>query len=112
MSGAPHCRNWHCTVLIIETRRYRYSYPFLANLHQDPGSSAAVGDEELLITSGEHVRNLYRDVFYVPDPTLSFLGLSVNTSAFSFFEYQGIAVARVFSGQAWLPDLAGRRQGE
>jgi hypothetical protein len=100
MSGAPHCRNWHCTVLIIETRRYRYSYPFLANLHQDPGSSAAVGDEELLITSGEHVRNLYRDVFYV------------NTSAFSFFEYQGIAVARVFSGQAWLPDLAGRRQGE
>ncbi|GFZ50283.1 hypothetical protein JCM24511_08039 [Saitozyma sp. JCM 24511] len=95
---------------IIFATGYRYSYPFLANLHQDPGPSAVVQDEELLITSGEHVRNLYRDVFYVPDPTLSFLGLSVNTSAFSFFEYQGIAVARVFSGQAWLPDLAGRRQ--
>lgn len=51
------------------------------------------------------MHNLYRDVFYIPDPSLAFIGLSINTSAFSFFEYQSLAVARVFSGQARLPDL-------
>jgi hypothetical protein len=54
------------------------------------------------------VLNLYRDVFYIPDPTLSFLGVSVNTSAFSFFEYQSISIARVYSSLARLPNEARR----
>ena len=55
------------------------------------------------------MHNLYRDVFYIPDPTLAFVGISVNTSAFSFFEYQSISVARVFSGKARLPDPQSQR---
>lgn len=91
--------------------RYQYSYPFLPHLHLDPidGSPSEEDNERLLITDGSGVRNLYRDVFYNPDPTLTFLGLSVNTSAFSFFEYQSISVARVFTGKAVLPTLSDRR---
>jgi hypothetical protein len=54
------------------------------------------------------VHHLYRDSFYLPDPTLAFVGLSINTSAFSFFEYQSIAVARVWARQAALPNFARR----
>lgn len=53
--------------------------------------------------------NLYRDVFYIPDPTLAFVGLSVNVSAFSCFEYQGLAAARVLAGAARIPSIAGMR---
>jgi hypothetical protein len=57
----------------------------------------------VLVTTGASIHNLYRDVFYIPDPTLAFLGLSINTATFSFFEYQSISIARVFSGRARLP---------
>ena len=86
--------------------RYQYSYPFLPGYHQDAGS---LPSDEVLVTSGGSVHNLYRDVFYIPDPTLAFVGVSINTATFSFFEYQSISIARVFSGQARLPDLASRR---
>lgn len=64
----------------------------------------------LVVTDGSNVLNLYRDVFWIPDPTLCTVGLSVNTSAFSFFEYQSIAAARVLSGQAFLPTEEGMRE--
>jgi hypothetical protein len=65
--------------------------------------------DHVIVTDGDSVHNLYRDVFYIPDPTLTFLGISINTATFSFFEYQAISVARVFSGKARLPNLDGRR---
>lgn len=92
--------------------RYADSYPFLPHLHCDPWSGSRPDVDRVLVTNGESVRNLYRDVFYIPDPALTFLGLSVNTSAFSFFEYQSISVARVLSGQAFLPDEKTMRAGE
>lgn len=64
----------------------------------------------MLITDGGNVRNLYRDVFYNPDPTLTFLGISINTATFSFFEYQALSITRVFSGQAHLPNETDRRE--
>jgi len=49
------------------------------------------------------MHNLHRDIFYIPDPTLAFIGVPFYTATFSFFEYQAIALAAVFSGRAWLP---------
>lgn len=62
------------------------------------------------MTDGKGVLNVYRDSFYIPDPTLAFVGLSINTAAFSFFEYQSIAIARVFGGKARLPNEFRRRE--
>jgi cation diffusion facilitator CzcD-associated flavoprotein CzcO len=93
--------------IIIFCTGYQYSFPFLKQLRQPPSS---VPDDRSLLIDGDYVHNLYRDVFYIPDPTLAFVGISVNTSAFSFFEYQSISVARVFSGKARLPTKLEQRQ--
>lgn len=98
---------------VIFSTGYKYGYPFLPHLHRDPSPSASLEDEEvsrLMVTNGDAVLNLYRDVFWIPDPTLCTVGLSVNTSAFSFFEYQSIAAARVLSGQAFLPTQEAMRE--
>ncbi|KAL7419272.1 hypothetical protein Q5752_006109 [Cryptotrichosporon argae] len=98
--------------LVLFATGYQYSYPFFPQFHRDPalGPPDDATKDALLITDGGGVLNLYRDVFYIRDPTLAFLGLSVNTSAFSFFEYQSISVARVFAGQARLPSLQGMQE--
>ena len=88
--------------------RYQYSYPFLSQLHIDPATRPPYGFSFPLVTDGSSVHHLYRDVFYLPDPTLAFVGLSINTSAFSFFEYQSIAIARVWARRAALPNFARR----
>ncbi|WWC97685.1 hypothetical protein V866_004569 [Kwoniella sp. B9012] len=94
---------------IIFCTGYQYSYPFLPQFHRDPNSPQAPNSPEPLVECGDQVLNLYRDVFYIPDPTLTFIGISVNTSAFSFFEYQSISIARVFSGKARLPNQEKQR---
>lgn len=91
---------------ILTFDRYQYSYPFLPEYHHDSGT---LPSDQVLVTSGGSVHNLFRDVFYIPDPTLAFVGVSINTATFSFFEYQSISIARVFSGQARLPSLSSRR---
>lgn len=86
---------------------YQYSFPFLPQLHRDPGT---LRTPDALVECGDNVLNLYRDVFYIPDPSLAFVGISINTSAFSFFEYQSISVARVWSGKARLPSQHQQRE--
>ncbi|OCF34519.1 hypothetical protein I316_03560 [Kwoniella heveanensis BCC8398] len=95
---------------IIFCTGYQYSYPFLSQYHRDPGAAATGQGLEPLVTCGDQVLNLYRDVFYIPDPTLTFIGISVNTSSFSFFEYQSISIARVFTDKARLPTQAQQRK--
>jgi hypothetical protein len=56
----------------------------------------------VLVTNGTQIHNLHKDLFYIPDPTLAFVGVPFYTATFSFFEFQAIAVAAVFSGRAWL----------
>lgn len=87
----------------VLTHRYQFSFPFLPQYHADAARNAIP-----LVTDGSCVQNLHRDVFYIPDPTLAFIGISTDTSAFSFFEYQSLAVARSWSLQAALPNLARR----
>jgi hypothetical protein len=47
------------------------------------------------------IHNLHQDIFYIPDPTLAFVGIPFRVATFSLFEFQAIAVAAVFaaSGQ-------------
>lgn len=49
------------------------------------------------------VHNLHRDVFYIPDPSLAFVGTAYSVTSFAFSEYQAIAIAAVFSGRVKMP---------
>lgn len=50
------------------------------------------------------------DIFYIPDPTLMFVGVPFYTATFSLFDFQAIAVAAVVSGQATLPSTSEMRR--
>jgi hypothetical protein len=81
---------------------YLFTLPFLLDLHDDSITSEHANDT-VVITDGTQMHNLHKDIFYIPDPTLAFVGIPFYTATFSFFEFQAIAVAAVFSGRAWLP---------
>ena len=78
--------------LIILCTGYVYSLPFLRTINP------------ALIQSGDMVTNLYEHVFYVPRPTLSFIGLP-RVPSFAILEAQAVVVARTYSGR--LPFLSG-----
>lgn len=79
--------------------------PFLPELTDDsiPVSEA---NETVLVTDGSQYHNLHKDIFYIPDPTLAFIGVPAYSATFSFFEYQGIAVDAVFAQRAQLPSTS------
>jgi hypothetical protein len=52
---------------------------------------------------------LHQDIFYIPDPTLAFVGVSFYTATFTLFEFQAIAVAAFLSRTAQLPSLESMR---
>jgi hypothetical protein len=81
---------------------YLFTLPFLLDLHDDSITPEHANDT-VLITDGTQMHNLHKDIFYIPDPTLAFVGIPFYTATFSFFEFQAIAVAAVFSGRAWVP---------
>ncbi|RDW79364.1 hypothetical protein BP6252_04002 [Coleophoma cylindrospora] len=87
---------------VISCTGYHHTYPFLSSWHDD---SADVKDanETVLVTDGTQVHNLYKEVFYIPDPTLAFVGIPTFVASFTFFEYQAMAVAAVFCKKALLP---------
>jgi hypothetical protein len=81
---------------------YLFTLPFLLDLHNDSVTPEHANDT-VLVTDGTQLHNLHKDIFYIPDPTLAFVGVPFYTATFSFFEFQAIAVAAVFSGRAWVP---------
>jgi hypothetical protein len=81
---------------------YLFTLPFLLDLHDDSITPEHANDT-VLITDGTQMHNLHKDIFYIPDPTLAFVGIPFYTATFSFFEFQAIAVAAVFSGRVWVP---------
>lgn len=81
---------------------YLFTLPFLLDLHDDSITPEQANDT-VLVTDGTQMHNLHKDIFYIPDPTLAFVGIPFYTATFSFFEFQAIAVAAVFSGRAWVP---------
>jgi hypothetical protein len=87
---------------VILCTGYYFSYPFLLSLHEDSTLLQDASDT-VLVTDGTQIHNLHKDIFYIPDPTLAFVGVPFYTATFTLFEYQAIVVAAVFSGHAWLP---------
>ena len=81
---------------------YLFTLPFLLHLHNDSITPEQANDT-VLVTDGTQMHNLHKDIFYIPDPTLAFVGIPFYTATFSFFEFQAIAVAAVFSGRARVP---------
>lgn len=88
---------------VIVASGYQTTYPFLKGLESDniPVDDA---DEKIIITADKCVtHNLHKDIFYIPDPTLTFVGVPYYTSTFSMFDFQAEVVARVYAGLATLP---------
>lgn len=97
-SGERLCGIHH----VIICTGYHVSFPFMQHLHAD-GVSAEDADEKVLSTDGQQTHNLHKDIWYIPDPTLAFVGVPYHVATFSFFEFQAMAIATVFSGQVPLP---------
>ncbi|KIW13590.1 hypothetical protein PV08_08779 [Exophiala spinifera] len=87
---------------VVMCTGYLFSLPFLARHHNDNLSAGEAGPD-VLVTDGSQIHNLHEDIFYVPDPTLAFVGVPTDVASFSLFEFQAIAIAAVFSGQTMLP---------
>ena len=88
---------------VIIATGYLFTLPFFPpGFHRDevPREEA---DDKILITDGTMLHNLHKDIFYIPDPTLAFTGVPFYTATFSLFEFQAIAIAALFSGQAEIP---------
>jgi len=88
---------------IVLATGYLTSYPFLGHLHSDAAPLREAGEELLVTADGAMTHNLHRDIFYIPDPSLAFLGVPFHLSTFPTVDFQSRAVARVLSGQATLP---------
>lgn len=77
---------------ILYCTGYFYSFPFLSSLSPS------------LISTGERVENLYKHLFYRPNPSLAFPVLSQKIIPFPFAEAQAAVVARVFAGRLAVPN--------
>lgn len=88
---------------VILASGYQTTYPFLKSLESD-SIPVEEADDKILITADKCVtHNLHKDIFYIPKPTLSFVGVPYYTSTFSMFDFQAEIVARVYAGLATLP---------
>jgi cation diffusion facilitator CzcD-associated flavoprotein CzcO len=78
---------------VVYCTGYFYSFPFVSDLSPNPP----------LTTTGERVENLYKHLFYRPNPTLALPVLNQKVIPFPFAEAQAAVIARVFSGRLELP---------
>ncbi|KAH9475713.1 Flavin-containing monooxygenase ustF2 [Psilocybe cubensis] len=91
---------------IIFTTGYRYNYPFLPQFRNsgiDMSEDVSYGAVQPIVTDGTHLRSLYLDVFYIPDPTLTFVNANHGMQSFTYAEFTSLAVAKVWAGKADLP---------
>ncbi|KAI8331593.1 hypothetical protein BC941DRAFT_403707 [Chlamydoabsidia padenii] len=88
---------------IVICTGYLFNYHFLQDLHDDDANKSIPTDRVLVNRQGSQLLNLHKDIFYIPNPTLSFVGVPFHIATFSFFEFQAYAVARVYSHTAFLP---------
>ena len=93
---------------VIVATGYQHTLPFLPALHNDC-IAACNADDTQLITDGTQVHNLHKDIFYIPDPSLAFIGLPYYSANFALFEFQAIALTAVFAGRAKLPSAEDMR---
>lgn len=88
---------------VVLATGYLTSYPFLKQFHGDTTDIDAVTPDILVTSEGNMVHHLFQDIFYIEDPSLSFIGVPYYTATFSLFDFQAQALARVLSGKTKLP---------
>ncbi|CAI6093617.1 unnamed protein product [Clonostachys chloroleuca] len=88
---------------IIIATGYLTSFPFLSQFHGDNVSIENATPELLVTSEANMVHNLHKDIFYIEDPSLSFVGIPYYVATFSVFDFQAEAVARVLTGKTKLP---------
>ncbi|EXJ62031.1 hypothetical protein A1O7_02464 [Cladophialophora yegresii CBS 114405] len=88
---------------VILCTGYITSYPFLPHLHRDDISAGQANQPVLVTAEGNMNHNLHKDMFYIEDPSLIFIGVPYHIATFSLFEFQGQVAERVLSGKAQLP---------
>ncbi|KAL1597078.1 hypothetical protein SLS60_008660 [Paraconiothyrium brasiliense] len=81
---------------------YHITVPFLPDLHSD-NTLAADASPTTLVTDGTQLHNLHKDIFYIPDPSLIFIGVPYFTATFTLFEFQAMVAAKVAAGKIRLP---------
>ena len=92
---------------IIIATGYLTTYPFLGADLEQPLTSLQDADDKVVTTAdGRTVHNLHEDIFYVPDPTLAFIGVTHFASTFSLYDFQAQVLAVVFAGRVRLPSKA------
>ncbi len=95
--------------MVVLCTGYITTYPFLGHL-QDPTVPREEADDKVIITSdGCTTHNLHKDMFYIPNPSLVFVGVPYHASAFSLFDFQANVLARVLAGKARLPSRQAMR---
>ncbi|RDW64587.1 FAD protein [Coleophoma cylindrospora] len=92
---------------VIIATGYLTTFPFLGPLLEQPFTQLQdAGDEVITTADGRTVHNLHEDIFYIPDPTLAFIGITHFASTFSLYDFQAQVLAVVFAGQVRLPSEA------
>ena len=79
---------------------YLYSLPFLTSLLSE------------LIRDGSRVHNLYKHMFFMDHPSLAFVALPMRVIPFPLAEVQATAIAKVWSGQLFLPSKMEMKEWE
>lgn len=87
---------------IVVCTGYHFSLPFLPNYHSDD-TRVHEANDTVLVTNGTQIHNLHKDIFYIPDPTLLFIGVPYYNTTFTLFEFQAMVAAAVLSKRAVLP---------
>lgn len=72
---------------VIVCTGYHVSLPYMRQYHADDVHPVNASDS-VLVTNGQQVHNLYKDIWYIPDPTLAFIGVPYHVATFSAFEFQ------------------------
>ncbi|KAM5342151.1 hypothetical protein ACJ41O_015182 [Fusarium nematophilum] len=94
---------------VVFATGYLTSYPFLSQYHGDDVPIDDAGSDILVTSDGNMVHNLHKDIFYIQDPTLSFIGVPYYTATFSLFDFQAQALARALTGKTTLPSRESMR---
>jgi hypothetical protein len=93
----------HVLIYTQLSRGYLHSLPFLSSLNEG---------KDPLIVNGFRVHNLYQHIFYIPDPTLSIIGLPVKVIPFPLGQAAAALVARVWASRIILPSRAEMKHWE
>lgn len=87
--------------VIVAATGYLFSLPFFSHLATPPDVSSPT--LTTLVTNGLMVHNLYQHLFYIPNPTLCFIGLLRAVIPFPLCQFQAMLVARIWSAETRLP---------